>query len=696
MSVLTLSPSDLGSHLLASRGSGPYEPSIASSASSSQLSVFSGTASEHSSVASSISDDFRSSQDERDCVPPRLGLSALEESQGLHSCKQQLSYADVTSVPSDQRQHPRRSSLAKHQRPPPLVRQAERKLTFVDNLVDSATQMVEVIWPLSMVPCPTESTSGRCVLPLRTYIEETLRRSRTSYSTLQVALYYLVLIKAFVPKHDFTTEQSSDCAASRALMCGRRMFLAALILASKYLQDRNYSAKAWSKMSGLKVAEINSNERTFLSKIDWKLHIAKPLFDRWTEVVLKYQTQMSSTIPGFSVEMEEYCWKKLVPMLTPALDDIPLPESMASTLMQPSLAPCVSSPATPTPSRSAMAFKHMSIVDQDTTPTPSIMCPPSFLEPQPDLLPPTLPRMGPLPTPQMTPQYTAFSTPAASVFKQRRPSICSAMALAQYASINRCTSDSISRRSTSRECGSSRRLSISSMLSMRASPESIISDNTRSSRASSISSVATASSAASSVAPPRPALARLATTRNARQTGNSMDYMVDDTKPEGSACKPIIIAEDEEAHLLPSPPDFSISEKALHAPHRHSKHQHQHTPSAPAATEKSRKRHRVSRGNRRSDFYDEVRFQLEDQDVHMADLVDDDEDMVAPSPAATQASAMLRGQAWAGAYREAQEPATITKRDSLRVPVQRTDSKRSCCTSKMEFQRTPKAVWAGL
>ncbi|OQO07079.1 hypothetical protein B0A48_07645 [Cryoendolithus antarcticus] len=553
MSVLTLSPSDLGSHFLASRGSGPYEPSIASSASSSQLSVFSGTASEHSSVASSVSDDFRSSQDERDCVPPGLRLSALEESQGLHPCKQQLSYADVTSVPSGQRQHPKRSSLAKHHRPPPLVRQAERKLTFVDNLVDSATQMVEVIWPLSMVPCPTESSSGHCVLPLRTYIEETLRRSRTSYSTLQVALYYLVLIKAFVPKHDFTTEQSSDCAASRALMCGRRMFLAALILASKYLQDRNYSTKAWSKMSGLKVAEINSNERTFLSKIDWKLHIAKPLFDRWTEVVLKYQTQMSATIPGFSIEMEEYCWKKLVPMLTPALDAIPLPETMASTLMQPSLSPCVSSPATPTPSHAGMAFKHMSIVDQDTTPTPSIM-----------------------------------------------------------------------------------------------------------------------------------------------QTANSIDYMVDDIKPEGSASKPIIIAEDDEGQLVPSPPDFSISEKALHAPHRHSKHQHQHTPSAPAATEKSRKRHRVSRGNRRSDFYDEVRFQLEDQDVHMADLVDDDEDMVAPSPAAKQASAMLRGQAWAGAYREAQEPATITKRDSLRVPVQRTDSKRSCCTSKMEFQRTPKAVWAGL
>ena len=155
-------------------------------------------------------------------------------------------------------------------------------------LQDSATQMVEVIWPLSIVPCQAEGGNGRGVLPLRTYIEETLRRSRTSYSTLQVALYYLVLIMPQIPKNDFTMEQFADCPASRALMCGRRMFLSALILASKYLQDRNYSAKAWSKMSGLKISEINSNERTFLERVSWKLHIPKPKFEKWQELVLRY------------------------------------------------------------------------------------------------------------------------------------------------------------------------------------------------------------------------------------------------------------------------------------------------------------------------------------------------------------------------------------------------------------------------
>jgi hypothetical protein len=128
----------------------------------------------------------------------------------------------------------------------------------VDNLVDSSTQIVEAIWPLSASACRSELGS-KAVLPLRTFIQETLRRSRTSYSTLQVALYYLVLIKPHVPKHNFTMEQPVDRASDRALQCGRRMFLAALILASKYLQDRNYSARAWSKISGLNTQEINQN-----------------------------------------------------------------------------------------------------------------------------------------------------------------------------------------------------------------------------------------------------------------------------------------------------------------------------------------------------------------------------------------------------------------------------------------------------
>ena len=125
-----------GSIPTALQKAGPYEPSIASSASSSQTSIFSEAGSAQSSVASSISDDFRNThEDGRDRYCATAQQKHIVDTQLSQAGHQHLTYADVTSVPAQQRQHPRRISLAKHQRPPPLVRQADRKVNFVDNLV---------------------------------------------------------------------------------------------------------------------------------------------------------------------------------------------------------------------------------------------------------------------------------------------------------------------------------------------------------------------------------------------------------------------------------------------------------------------------------------------------------------------------------------------------------------------------------
>ncbi|KAK2075251.1 hypothetical protein P8C59_009394 [Phyllachora maydis] len=211
----------------------------------------------------------------------------------------------VSSAPPHLAQSDRRRTQATRPSCPPLlVRQEDRKVNFVDNLVASSTHIVETIWPTSSVPCRREAGSAG-VLPLRTFIQETLRRSKTSYSALQVALYYLVLIKSHVPHRDFTMEQPDDCYASRAIQCGRRMFLAALILSSKYLQDRNYSARAWSKISGLNVQEINQNEMAFLLAINWKLHITEEVYNRWIECVMRF-TPSQPPSPGGSAAQRVY------------------------------------------------------------------------------------------------------------------------------------------------------------------------------------------------------------------------------------------------------------------------------------------------------------------------------------------------------------------------------------------------------
>ncbi|OAL49800.1 hypothetical protein IQ07DRAFT_631802 [Pyrenochaeta sp. DS3sAY3a] len=503
----------------------PYATTLSSSASSSSSSVFSDAASQASSTSSTScrsiweSEEWGSRSQVLSSVDP-ASLSTFQPISRVSTFPQyQPSACRETGqerlpslraeylAPVEQRQNPRRSSTTINNRPPPqLVRQPIADLSFLE---DSATQMVEVIWQLSEPKSRCETPSGRGVLPLRTFIQETLRRSRTSYSTLQVALYYLILIKAHLPNHDFTMSQPED-ASLRALQCGRRMFLAALILASKYLQDRNYSARAWSKISGLKVCEINTNEMAFLEAVNWKLHIVDPIWEKWQEVVLRHTPTNPPSSPGAPIPNT---WKDVIPILTPELEVIELAPKTPVAPARPQLRRQISG--------SPFRYQADGYGSQESTPTPSRYQVPRFLEPKPDLLPPTpsLPRMGPLPTPLLTPQSIASSTPAASAmaFGSRRPSMCTAMQQAQCSSLARTCVDQFNpsiRTGLEAYHFPSRRPSLAlSNSSLSSSPESMISDNSRSSRASSISSVSSVSWAPNQS---QAKLARLATCRNAR------------------------------------------------------------------------------------------------------------------------------------------------------------------------------------
>ncbi|GAO18330.1 hypothetical protein UVI_02032820 [Ustilaginoidea virens] len=414
-----------------------------------------------------------------------------------------LHHRELDVVPAELRRNPRRTAPGSHGSrggcPPALVRQSDRKVNFVDSLVDSSTQIVEAIWPLSSAVCRNELGS-KAVLPLRTFIQETLRRSRTSYSTLQVALYYLILIKPHVPKHNFTTEQPEDRHGDRALQCGRRMFLAALILASKYLQDRNYSARAWSKISGLNTQEVNQNEIAFLLAVNWKLHITDDVFQRWSEIVLKY-TPPAPPTPG--VASQNYAqqsaeWRQLILKLEPDLTNIEgllvqSPRSATGSDL------CALSPR----SILNLAQERRHVSTGEVTSFMSGMKrygAPSVLDtvPNPVGTPGRLaPALGLLPTPRLTPQTSGFCTPAVSATSQMFGK-GSAMGLAMghvgtvsatHASLDRhpCSVSS----SPPGTCPA-RRSSLATSVSTASSPESMVSDSSRSSSISSASSLASA------------------------------------------------------------------------------------------------------------------------------------------------------------------------------------------------------------
>ncbi|KAG0339933.1 hypothetical protein BG004_006610 [Podila humilis] len=274
----------------------------------------------------------------------------------------------------------------------------------MDAIVTAAV-VIESIWP-PPPPGSPEYLQKQKGLPLRTFVQETLKRSRSSYSTLQTALFYLYKIRNKVPDlylkrreeqallnqqrqaaiqpasgmvtppaspHPFhqaaneisspdyfslhngdsrsssTSPMSSTCSmssaspqsecsprepsppsstasspesdsgspcsvssvslpcastsssslsscsatssnsqSSRIIYCGRRTFLAALMVASKYLQDRNYSNRAWAKISGLSIKEINANELIFLKIIDYSLFVSHETFMRWTGLLVAH------------------------------------------------------------------------------------------------------------------------------------------------------------------------------------------------------------------------------------------------------------------------------------------------------------------------------------------------------------------------------------------------------------------------
>jgi hypothetical protein len=330
------------------------------------------------------------------------------------------------------------------------------------------------------------------VLPLRTFIQETLRRSRTSYSTLQVALYYLILIKPHVPKHDFTMEQPDDVHSIRALQCGRRMFLSALILASKYLQDRNYSARAWSKISGLNTLEINQNEMAFLLAVNWRIHITDAVFQRWTDIVLKY-TPTQPPSPGVACSrVAEHksadTWKSVILKLNPELDNIEGISSLASAQanVKSISSACPRSFSPLVADRSAFGYGS-----NDSTPTPKYYTP-NVMEPSPSTVYPPIkpaPALGLLPTPRLTPQNTGFNTPAVSAASYLLGK--SSMSLAMAHASNVCAAQYTEKwqQSSPQSYVSRRRSSLANSLSSMSSPESMISDTTScSSRSSSISS----------------------------------------------------------------------------------------------------------------------------------------------------------------------------------------------------------------
>ncbi|KAK9720187.1 PHO85 cyclin-5 [Basidiobolus ranarum] len=142
--------------------------------------------------------------------------------------------------------------------------------------IDHTVFLIQYIWPNNLTNCQT--------LPLKVFVQEIIRRSRTSFSCCLTALLYIFRVKKEI---SLRIGALTECVKKKEpVLCGRRMFIASLILATKYLHDRSLANSIWSRLSGLPVKEINENEIAFLSLINYHLYIPCPLFSWWSSLFI--------------------------------------------------------------------------------------------------------------------------------------------------------------------------------------------------------------------------------------------------------------------------------------------------------------------------------------------------------------------------------------------------------------------------
>ncbi|EPX74803.1 cyclin Pas1 [Schizosaccharomyces octosporus yFS286] len=149
-------------------------------------------------------------------------------------------------------------------------------------LLDAFSTVILSIYPLAQ---KANQPFHSHTLALNQFLYETIRRSHTDYTTLILALYYFISFRerAFVEPQKYIP-----------LLCGRRLFLVCLIAATKFLHDRSFSNRAWSRLSQLPLDKLLILERLFYQGIDYRLLVAKHVFARWSLLIGECCVQATS------------------------------------------------------------------------------------------------------------------------------------------------------------------------------------------------------------------------------------------------------------------------------------------------------------------------------------------------------------------------------------------------------------------
>ncbi|CAO3615971.1 unnamed protein product [Cunninghamella echinulata] len=220
-----------------------------------------------------------------------------------------------------------------------IMHESNEQKNYVKSLVDMVAHTINTIWPQPISKNTTNTSTTTSTASLMTFLQHILKHSRTTHSTLQLALFYLFRIR---PRMTNCLDQLSSKDRPYVL-CGRRMFLASLLSAHKYLQDKTYKNKAWTSISGLPVDQINHSERVFLYLLDYQLYIKKETYDHWLTLV---QHQIGKPCPLSSNNHHQNHAVSMMMMMDKKKQEHHQQQHKESTLMIPSSTSLENTPST--------------------------------------------------------------------------------------------------------------------------------------------------------------------------------------------------------------------------------------------------------------------------------------------------------------------------------------------------------------
>jgi len=191
----------------------------------------------------------------------------------------------------------------------------EKNVHNEDILDDIVVALLNFIWPSEQERIRNHA--------LKRFIKHVLKFSNATISIYISSIYYLLNLKdnkrynnllqriqleientkqeqGFINNGNIHERCCSSCGAyiscykNETVVCKCRLFLTSLILASKFGQDKNYSNKAWSKISRFSVENINYNERFFLNLIDYKLYISLETYQSFASLISNHIVNIES------------------------------------------------------------------------------------------------------------------------------------------------------------------------------------------------------------------------------------------------------------------------------------------------------------------------------------------------------------------------------------------------------------------